>query len=86
MDLALGVAIGSSLQIGLFAVPFITVVGWATGHAFSLAFDPFAALVLLLSVLHANFTMGDSRSNWLEGVQLLVTYFIIAAAYAMTSA
>jgi len=85
MDLSLGVAIGSSLQIGLFAIPFITIVGWITGHPFTLAFDPFAALVLILSVLHANVVLQDAESHWLEGLQLLVTYFIIAAAYAMTS-
>ena len=83
MDLALGVAIGSTLQIGLFAIPFITLFGWATGHPFSLGFDPFAALVLLLSVLHANFMLNDAESHWLEGVQLLVTYFTIAVAYAL---
>ena len=83
MDLALGVAIGSTLQIGLFAIPFITLFGWATGHPFSLGFDPFAALVLLLSVLHANFMLNDAESHWLEGVQLLVTYFTISVAYAL---
>lgn len=30
------------LQIGLFAVPFVTIVGWILGHPFSLGFDPFA--------------------------------------------
>lgn len=85
MDLSLGVAIGSSIQIGLFAVPFVTVVGWILGHPFSLGFDPFAALVLLLSVMHSAHMINDAESHWLEGVQLVVTYFIIAVAYALSS-
>lgn len=32
----------SCLQIGLFAIPFVTIVGWIMGHPFSLGFDPFA--------------------------------------------
>eukprot|EP00878_Enallax_costatus_P001697 GHUV01001852.1.p1 GENE.GHUV01001852.1~~GHUV01001852.1.p1 ORF type:complete len:445 (+),score=115.57 GHUV01001852.1:219-1553(+) len=85
MDLSLGVAIGSSIQIGLFAVPFVTIVGWILGHPFSLGFDPFAALVLLLSVMHSAHMINDAESHWLEGVQLVVTYFIIAVAYALSS-
>ena len=47
MDLSLGIAIGSSLQISLFAIPFVVLVGWATGHTFTLEVDLFALLVLL---------------------------------------
>ena len=46
----MGVAVGSSIQVALFAVPFAVVVGWATGHPFTLFFDPFSALALMLSV------------------------------------
>lgn len=85
MDLSLGVAIGSSVQIGLFAIPFVTIVGWVMGHPFSLGFDPFAALVLLLSVMHAAHMINDAESHWLEGLQLVVTYFIVAVAYALST-
>jgi Ca2+:H+ antiporter len=61
---SLGVAIGSSIQIGLFAVPFVTIVGWLMGHPFSLGFDPFAALVLLLSVMHSAHIINDGESHW----------------------
>lgn len=84
LDLAMGIAVGSSIQIGLLAIPIATVVGWATGHAFSLAFDPFSALVLVLSVVHTSVMIADAQSNWLEGLQLLATYLIVAVAYALT--
>jgi calcium/proton exchanger cax len=67
---SMGIAIGSSIQIGLLAIPLVTVVGWATGHPFSLAFDPFSALVLVLSVFHTSVMIADSESNWLEGLQV----------------
>lgn len=56
--------IAAVLQIGLFAVPFVTVVGWILGHPFSLGFDPFAALVLLLSVMHSAHMINDAESHW----------------------
>jgi hypothetical protein len=54
----------SALQIGLFAVPFVTIMGWILGHPFSLGFDPFAALVLLLSVMHSAHMINDAESHW----------------------
>lgn len=45
--------------------PFVVVVGWITGHDFTLDFDPFATLALTVSVLHANFVTSDARSHWL---------------------
>lgn len=81
MDLALGVAMGSSLQIALFALPLCVVVGWATGHAFSLELDPFMALVLTVSVIHASIITNDANSHWLQGVQLLAVYIIIGVSY-----
>lgn len=85
MDLSMGIAVGSAIQISLLAVPLVTIVGWATGHPFSLAFDPFSALVLVLSVIHTAVMISDAESNWLEGLQLLVTYFVIGVAYALTT-
>jgi Ca2+:H+ antiporter len=31
MDLAIGVAVGSSMQIALLVLPFIVVLGWIMG-------------------------------------------------------
>jgi len=49
-DMLAAVPVAIHVQIGLFAVPFVTVVGWILGHPFSLGFESLAALVLLLSV------------------------------------
>ena len=47
MDLSLGIAVGSSLQISLFAIPFVVLVGWGIGKDFSLEVDLFALLVMI---------------------------------------
>ncbi|KXZ49749.1 hypothetical protein GPECTOR_19g200 [Gonium pectorale] len=81
MDLSMGVAVGSSIQVALFAVPFAVVVGWATGHPFTLNFDPFSAMALMLSVAQVNFVTAGARSHWLLGVQLIALYVLISLAY-----
>ncbi|KAG2499474.1 hypothetical protein HYH03_002421 [Edaphochlamys debaryana] len=81
MDLSMGVAIGSSIQVALFAVPFAVVVGWATGHPFTLSFDPFSAMALMLSVAQTNFVTAGATSHWLLGVQLIALYVLISLAY-----
>lgn len=84
MDLAMGVAVGSSIQIALFAIPFVTLTGWVIGQPFSLSFSPFATLILFVSVLHADFVIFGGSSHWLLGLQLIVTYFLIAVAFAVS--
>jgi len=78
MDLALGVAIGSSTQIALFVVPFAVLVGWFFDVPMSLDFRIFDASVLMLSVFLASGILQDAQSNWLEGAMLVATYILIA--------
>lgn len=79
--MAIGISLGSSLQIALFVIPFIVLVGWGMGRPMSLNFDPFATLVLTLAVINTQFASSDSRSNWLLGLQLIATYMLIAFVF-----
>jgi Ca2+:H+ antiporter len=36
LDLAMSVAVGSSIQIALFVVPFLVLLGWIIGQPLSL--------------------------------------------------
>ena len=45
MDLAIGVSLGSSLQIAIFVTPFLVLVGWVTGNPLTLAFPVFDVAV-----------------------------------------
>jgi len=81
MDLAIGVAVGSSLQIALFVLPFVVVIGWCMGNeTMNLSFDGFQVAVLFVAVLLVNYLIGDGKSHWLEGAMLQVLYLIIAIA------
>ncbi|KAI1755267.1 Calcium/proton exchanger [Xylaria castorea] len=79
MDLAIGVAIGSSMQVALFLIPLLVIIGWGMGNnEMTLAFDTFQIVVLFVAVLLVNYLIGDGKSHWLEGVQLIALYVIIA--------
>ncbi|KEF54017.1 Ca2+:H+ antiporter [Exophiala aquamarina CBS 119918] len=81
MDLAIGVAVGSSMQIALLVLPFIVVLGWIMGKDdMTLFFDGFQIAVLFVAVLLVNYLIQDGKSHWLEGVLLMILYIIIAVA------
>lgn len=81
MDLALGVAAGSSCQMALLVTPFTVLVGWVLGREMTLDFHVFQLAVLLLSVFLATTILSQGVSNWLQGLMLLVTYTILALIY-----
>ncbi|KAH7031425.1 Sodium/calcium exchanger protein-domain-containing protein [Microdochium trichocladiopsis] len=79
MDLAIGVAIGSSMQVALFLIPLLVIIGWGLGNQdMNLSFDEFQVAVLFIAVLLVNYLIGDGKSHWLEGMLLICLYFIIA--------
>jgi len=80
MDLAIGVAIGSSVQIALFVTPVLVIIGWIIGQPMSLYFQPFQTVVMFMSVLVVYAVINDGSSNWIEGVMLMGIYLIISIA------
>ncbi|EPY49745.1 CaCA proton/calcium exchanger [Schizosaccharomyces cryophilus OY26] len=81
MDLALGVAIGSSIQISMFLAPFLVIVGWFISQPLTLYFESLETVILFVSVLLVNYLIQDGASHWLEGVQLLALYAIVVLAF-----
>lgn len=81
MDLAMSVAVGSSLQIALFVAPVLVIAGHFIGQPMNLDFNPFELVAVVVSVWLANSISSDGMSNWLEGVLLLATYTILALAF-----
>ncbi|KAL7269976.1 Vacuolar calcium ion transporter [Rhizina undulata] len=81
MDLAIGVAIGSSMQIALFVTPLLVILGWIIGQPMSLYFQTFETVVFFVSVLITNYLIQDGKSNYLEGAMLLGIYTIIAISF-----
>lgn len=81
MDLAIGVAIGSSMQIALLVTPFLVILGWIMDRPMTLHFETFETVVFFLSVLITSYVIADGKSNYLEGAMLLGMYTIIALAF-----
>lgn len=80
MDLAIGVALGSSIQIAIFVTPLIVLLGWCLNRDMSLYFSLFETISLFASAFIVNYLMIDGRSNYLEGALLIAVYIIIALA------
>ncbi|EME41370.1 hypothetical protein DOTSEDRAFT_73703 [Dothistroma septosporum NZE10] len=78
MDLAIGVAVGSSIQIALFVTPVVVLLGWILNTNMSLYFNLFETVSLFVTVFVVNFLVLDGRSNYLEGSLLIAAYVIIA--------
>jgi Ca2+:H+ antiporter len=73
MDLAIGVAIGSSLQIALFVTPFLVVLGWIMDRSMTLHFETFETVAFFLAALVVTLLIQDGKSNYLEGVLCIVS-------------
>ncbi|KAM3512215.1 hypothetical protein MY11210_004133 [Beauveria gryllotalpidicola] len=84
MDLAMGVAIGSSIQIALGVTPFLVIVGWIMDKDMTLRFELFQTVSFAVSVLVVTYVVQDGKSNYLEGAMLIGLYTIIAVAFYAT--
>lgn len=82
MELSIGIAIGSSLQIALFVAPVLVAVSYIMGpQPMDLVFTPAEVLAIFVSVLISGHIASDGESNWLEGVLLLAVYLILAIVF-----
>lgn len=71
MDLAIGVAIGSSMQIALLVTPFLVILGWIIDKPMTLKFEAFETVVFFLSVLITNYLIAVSHHSLGRFVYLL---------------
>ena len=84
MDLAVGIALGSCIQIALFVAPVLVLASYFIApQPFDLAFGQGQIMALFVAVLIATVVAVDGRSNWYKGVQLLTVYAMAALALYM---
>jgi Ca2+:H+ antiporter len=82
MDLTVGIALGSSIQIALFVAPLLVLLSYVVAPApLDLAFGRQELGSLFLAVLIGAMVSGDGRSNWYKGVQLITVYVTIALLF-----
>ena len=79
LDLTMGIAVGSSIQIALFVAPVLVLSSYFLApRPLTLVVGNAGVMLLMLSVLIFAMLVGDGKSNWLKGVQLLSVYLLIA--------
>jgi len=82
MDAAIGIAVGSSTQIALFVAPVLVFLSYVIAPApMDLLFTTFELVAIGLSVLAIAFIAHDGETHWMEGVQLLAVYAILALGF-----
>ncbi len=81
MDLSMGISVGSGLQVALFVAPVLVFLSLAMGNPLTLVFNPFELAALGAASIIAALVSQDGESNWMEGVQLMVVYLILALAF-----
>ncbi|KAJ5751390.1 uncharacterized protein N7511_008355 [Penicillium nucicola] len=81
MDLAIGVAVGSSIQIALLVLPLIVIIGWILGiEDMTLNFEILQMVIFFFAVLLVISLIMNGKSHWLKGVLLMMSYLLIALA------
>ena len=82
MDVAIGIAVGSSTQIALFVAPVLVFLSYAIAPApMDLLFTVFELVAVGLAVLTITFIAHDGETHWMEGVQLLAVYAILVLGF-----
>jgi Ca2+:H+ antiporter len=82
MDLALNIAIGSSLQIALFVAPVLVFVSYLVPNGpMDLLFTPMEVIAIAIAAAVAALIVQDGESNWMEGVLLLAVYTILGITF-----
>lgn len=80
MDMTLGIAMGSCVQIALFVTPVLVISSFfMDDKPFLINFGGGAIIAVLFAVLMSAFVASDGKSNWYKGVQLMLVYLIIAS-------
>jgi Ca2+:H+ antiporter len=82
VDMTIGIALGSSIQIALFIAPVLVLASYFIApQPLELSFGRAEVGALMMAVLIGAVVCGDGRSNWYKGVQLITVYLIIALMF-----
>jgi Ca2+:H+ antiporter len=81
MDLSLGIAIGSGLQVALFVTPILVFAGLLLDQPMTLVFNTYELAALVAAVFISVLISVDGESHWLEGAELIALYVILGMAF-----
>ena len=77
IDFALGVIVGSILQIALCVIPILVIVGWVVQQPMTLNFEAFQAIILFLAILLVNHLLQNGRYTYMHGLVLTGLYVLL---------
>jgi Ca2+:H+ antiporter len=79
LDLSVGIALGSSVQIALFVAPVLVLLSYVIGPTpLDLQFWPGAVVMMLIATMTVSLVTNSGRSAWFVGVLVLLVYLIFA--------
>lgn len=81
INLSLEIAIGSSIQMSLFAAPMLIIYGFFTAVPVTFIFTTFQIITALIAVGMSYFVFQDGKTYWLEGAILIAIYIMITLGY-----
>jgi Ca2+:H+ antiporter len=81
-DLAIGIALGSSIQIALFIAPVLVFASYFIAPVpLELSFGRAEVGSLFIAVIIGALVCGEGQSNWFKGAQLVTVYLIFALMF-----
>jgi Ca2+:H+ antiporter len=80
IDVTLEIAVGSSTQVALFLAPAAVFISLLLGRPMDFVFTGFEIGAVFIATLIIAVISRDGRSNWLEGLQLISVYVMVAVA------
>ncbi|KAJ5111206.1 hypothetical protein N7532_001741 [Penicillium argentinense] len=80
-DSAIRVIVDSLLQIGLFVIPLLVMIGWFIHEPMTLYYDPFQSGVMFLAVLVVNHLLRDGQYAYIHGAMLIALYGSLVVAF-----
>lgn len=81
MDIAVEIAVGSTLQIAMFVAPVLMLVSLLFPTAMPLVFTLPELVAMVSSVLLMVIISNDGETNWFEGATLLAAYVIMGIGF-----
>ena len=82
MDVAIGMCVGSAIQIALVVAPILVLASWAIGRPMNLVFgSPVDLLAVATPAFVVRAIVADGETTWYEGFLLIGVYALFALAY-----
>ena len=81
MDIAVEIAVGSTLQISMFVAPLLVLISLLFPESMPLVFTLPELIVMVTSVFLIIILSNDGETNWFEGATLLAAYIIMGIGF-----